>query len=326
MSVKRGILIVLMSVWTVCEAQVNLSNGLVAHWTFDGNLQDSAGNHHGTNNGATLTVDRCGRPDRAYAFNGQGQYISVNDDPALRPANITFSVWIRKGTTGQVLSKHLWANSQREMYAIHAVGGSVQLAIKRNSNGGVIPNQGWYRINLNFSSNSWDHFVGTWDGQILRSYLNGQLATTNTNVPAGGIDNIPGGPIEFGRWRNGNSNYLLGALDEFRIYDRALSAQEVLALYNLEKCPSISSSSNPNGSCCSLRTAFKNGKVVVQTSGVINRRGQLVSPGNALKIMNGAPTRFSLRSYRTSGRASRGNATQMRIPGLGPLRSFSQPR
>ena len=43
MSLKRGILIVLMSVWTVCEAQVNLSNGLVAHWTFDGNLQDSAG-------------------------------------------------------------------------------------------------------------------------------------------------------------------------------------------------------------------------------------------------------------------------------------------
>ena len=310
-----------MSVWTVCEAQVNLSNGLVAHWTFDGNLQDSAGNHHGTNNGATLTADRCGRPNRAYAFNGQGQYISVNDAATLRPANITFSVWIRKGTTGQVMGKILW-NASRAMYAIDAVGGRVEFAIKR---GGLPANQGWYRVNLNFSSNSWDHFVGTWDGQILRSYLNGQLATTNTNVPGGGIDNVPGGPIEFGRWHQGNPTYLLGALDEFRIYNRALTAQEVLALYNLEKCPSISNTSIPNGSCCTLRTAFKNGKVVVQTSGVINRRGQVVSPGNVLKTVSGAPTRFSLRSYRSNpGRARRGNAAQQRIPGLGPQGPLSR--
>ncbi len=324
MSLKRGILIVLMSVWTVCEAQVNLSNGLVAHWTFDGNLQDSAGNHHGTNNGVTLTADRCGRPDRAYAFNGQGQYISVNDAATLRPANITFSVWIRKGTTGQVLSKHLWANSQREMYAIVAAGGRMVSHIKRNSIG-LPTNQGWYNVGVNFSSNSWDHFVGTWDGQILRSYLNGQPVNTNTNVPPGGIDNIPGGPIEFGRWRNGNPSYLLGALDEFRIYNRALTAQDVLALYNLEKCPSISNSAIPNGSCCTLRTAFKNGKIILQTSGVINRRGQFVSPGNSLKIVKGAPTRFSLRSYRSSpGRVRRGNTPLKRIPGLGPQGPLSR--
>ena len=195
--------------------------------------------------------------------------------------------------------------------------------VKRNSNG--VGSQGWVRaIQNGVTQGKWEHLVGIWDGTNVRLYINGQQVVSNTG-PAGNIDNFPGGDLRFGTgWNNPSVSAWDGALDDIRIYNRALSAQEVLALYDLEKCPSISSSSNPNGSCCSLRTAFKNGKVVVQTSGVINRRGQLVSPGNALKIMNGAPTRFSLRSYRTSGRASRGNATQMRIPGLGPLGPLSQ--
>jgi hypothetical protein len=262
-------------------------------------LQDSAGNHHGTNNGATLTVDRCGRPDRAYAFNGQGQYISVNDAATLRPANITFSIWIRNGTTGVLMGKNEWAGSRNEMYALRKNAGQPYMIfdIKRNSNG--VPYRGWHGVTAQYSANSWDHFVATWDSQILRSYLNGQPVNTNANAPAGGIDNLPGGPIEFGRWQQADAAYVNGALDDIRIYNRALSAQEVLALYNLEKCPDTPRRGNMNGSCYTIRNAFRKGKVVVRVRGMINRRGQVVSPGNVLKTVSGAPARFSLRSYRS---------------------------
>ena len=74
---------------------MNLSNGLVAHWTFDGNAQDSSGRgHHGTVNGAVLTTDRCGRPNRAYLFNGNSSYINVTDHADLRPGHITVSIWL----------------------------------------------------------------------------------------------------------------------------------------------------------------------------------------------------------------------------------------
>ena len=48
----------------------NLQSGLVGHYTFSGNAQDSSGNgNNGTVNGATLTTDRCGIPNSAYSFN-----------------------------------------------------------------------------------------------------------------------------------------------------------------------------------------------------------------------------------------------------------------
>ena len=95
MSLKTGIFVVLLSLVVICEAQVNLANGLVGHWKFDGNPQDSSGRgHHGTVNGAVLTTDRCGRPRRAYLFNGNSSYINVSDHADLRPGHITISIWL----------------------------------------------------------------------------------------------------------------------------------------------------------------------------------------------------------------------------------------
>ena len=79
----------------ICEAQVNLTNGLVGYWNFDGNAQDSSGNgNHGTLNGASLTTDRCGRPDRAYAFDGIDDFVQAgNLIPSYQNASI--SVWVK---------------------------------------------------------------------------------------------------------------------------------------------------------------------------------------------------------------------------------------
>ena len=52
-------------------ASVDISDGLVAHYPFSGDANDQSGNnHHLENRGATLTSDRFGMKESAYAFDG----------------------------------------------------------------------------------------------------------------------------------------------------------------------------------------------------------------------------------------------------------------
>jgi len=78
------------------------TNGLVGYWPFSGNANDSSGNNlNGTVNGAILTEDRFGNPSSAYSFDGNDDYILVNDDDLLSFPNneFTFSFWVNPTLT-----------------------------------------------------------------------------------------------------------------------------------------------------------------------------------------------------------------------------------
>ena len=52
-------------------SQIDLTNGLVAHLTFDYNPDDISGfNNHGVVNGAVLTTDHSFQSNKAYQFDG----------------------------------------------------------------------------------------------------------------------------------------------------------------------------------------------------------------------------------------------------------------
>src|SRR5437588_12608546 len=78
-------------------AQSFLTNMLTAYYPFNGNAQDQSGNgNHGTLNGATLTPDRFGNTNSAYAFEGVDDCIYIPEGlfSATNPA-VTISLWIR---------------------------------------------------------------------------------------------------------------------------------------------------------------------------------------------------------------------------------------
>jgi hypothetical protein len=98
-------------------------------------------------------------------------------------------------------------------------------AITTSSNG----SQFFYSYNL--SVNSWHHYGITWDGSNAAAYLDGGLFWTGaaTGALATGA---PGLRIGDGGRTTGNTTGLLGYVDDFRVYGRVLSAQDMAGLWN----------------------------------------------------------------------------------------------
>jgi hypothetical protein len=91
-------------------------------------------------------------------------------------------------------------------------------------------------------TNVWTHLAVTDDGAgTVRLFLNGAPITTNAAPGAGKPATAPA-PTSLGRAGSYPGQYVNGQLDEVAMYNRALSASEVLALYNAA----------PAGSACDL--------------------------------------------------------------------------
>ena len=214
-------------------ATPNLSVGLVAYYPFNGNANDESGNaNHGNVNGPNLTMDRFGNQNKSYQFNGSGDYIEVPDHATLRPSQITLSAWIKRGSlTGSILGKTNFPNASNEQYALHIVSGKPLISIKQNSN--CSPGNGWYMSNQEESneSNNWQHIAGTFDGKLLKIYLDGKLKKSVLR-PVDKVDSCVGGNLQIGRWWSGDRMYFSGSIDDIRIYNRALTEEEILILAN----------------------------------------------------------------------------------------------
>ncbi|MDR2234560.1 MAG: fibronectin type III domain-containing protein [Chryseobacterium sp.] len=85
------------------------------------------------------------------------------------------------------------------------------------------PSQIKLSSNTSFSTNTWYHVAAVYDGASMKLYINGNLDASNTasgNFTANGI-------LYLGR-NYDNSRTLNGFLDEFRVWKKALTAQEIM--------------------------------------------------------------------------------------------------
>ena len=79
------------------------------------------------------------------------------------------------------------------------------------------------------STGTWYHAVGTYDGSNIRLYLNGVQATSTTQT---GSLASASGALNIGRDPSNTLKLWNGLIDEVKVYNRAISANEVLDLYN----------------------------------------------------------------------------------------------
>lgn len=224
------------SVETVAKAFFVLDTemtGLVGWWPFDGNTSDMSGNgRHGTVNGAVLTKDRLGIQNRAYEFNGN-DFIEVSHHESLdfnKNDPFSLSVWFKPKSGNVTFSRSIiskWDGTGPYPYVLRF--------LDTNSNTYFARYDGTQTNNLGVSvsniGSSFSHAVVVSNGSKIMSYANSNFLS-EINISGGNTSNNKN--IYFGKRGNTSAPcFFYGTIDDVRIYDRALSAAEVQALYNL---------------------------------------------------------------------------------------------
>jgi len=198
----------------------SLDKGLVAYYPFDGNASDMSGNgNHGTVNGATLGADRQGVAGNAYDFDGN-DWIDLGN--ILSQYNlITISAWfnpVGNSSDNGIVSKPRHASGTGAVLRVGAAGfNNDPINLDLNANTQV-------------DDGSWHHGVLVNNGLKLSLYLGGLLVDEEnyTSQAVTSSERIFIGK-EFG------ARFYRGSIDDVRIYNRALSAEEIKTLYDLEK-------------------------------------------------------------------------------------------
>ena len=216
------------------EALIVTSAGLVAHYPFSGNANDeSANGNDGTVNGATLTTDRFGNANSAYSFNGVSNTIGLPIKGTDFGDLITISIWAYR-------TKSFSGSGTNPMMGIinssSATDKGISIALNHESRisftvwnaSGTIGSVYLSSPTMNLSE--WNHFVLSYDGSFVKGYLDNQeLGSTALSGSVGGTLDFRIGQDQYD---DSQGRFWGGMIDDIRIYDRALNATEIEALYN----------------------------------------------------------------------------------------------
>lgn len=211
--------VVLMGVGFV---YADLNDGLVAHWALDGDAIDSSGSSHGTIYGATTTG---GQIDEALNFTGDdGVYIEssagTGSDLNIYNTDMTISAWVNIRTGGTIVARA----------KPHYITYQLQASTRARINMYISPVH--YRVDTAeiLSPNTWYHIVGVFDRAANKGYIyvNG---VRETEGPLPDAQPTNDGLTKIGCRNNTTDQAFNGIIDDVRIYDRALSVEEVEALY-----------------------------------------------------------------------------------------------
>jgi len=223
---------------------LTIDDGLAAYYPFDGTAEDWSGNRNdGTVHGAAPAPDRFGNPGHAFRFDGMNDYISVGDSPTLDiTGEITISVWARMEAAGNPLPIPQYLISRGTGIAEDAIRNTYSLYLGdpiffrsltvELSDGSVrtyTPDVPGLRL-TGFDSETWHHLAATWDGALIRVFLDGIHVSGADTAFTGPINSLSA-PLSIGKLGYGSGNNFKGDLDDIRIYDRALSAAEIQNLF-----------------------------------------------------------------------------------------------
>jgi len=227
---------------------------LVGHWKLDEAAGTTVADSSGKGNTGTIKghpTPIAGVKDGALEFHGTGvaltpvDSITIPSTPVLDIGGpISITLWIRpdaedpegKGTSGgetAPMAKADSAASPSWSYQVrYGWGGAPQPFMAFTFN--TTP-RAWAFVGKNLTQFEWCHIACTFDGTTLKCYLNG-LQTDST--PMGPITKS-GTPVLIGS--DGWGCDWLGAIDDVRIYNNALTADEIA-----EICPPPRTAKNPN--------------------------------------------------------------------------------
>jgi hypothetical protein len=215
----------------IADISGSLEEGLVAYYPFNGNANDESGNEQDCAvRGAVLSKDRFGKPESGYSFNGVDQSIS---GPRLELAELfTVSVWFEfdsphEGVLVNFNNPVIPGGTFATIFAHHFPNGRFRFNNRAGGGGGGGIN---VFADTSLHGGDWHHSVCVKDEGFLSLFIDGKLSSRIKDVTTRKAVYVN---LRVGE--NINNLFFKGTLDDIRIYNRALSAEEVKTLYEFEK-------------------------------------------------------------------------------------------
>ncbi len=204
------------------------STGPVGWWKLDENTGLSAVDGSGSGNNGTLLNGpawTAGRLGSALAFDGINDNVTIPHSTSLALAGaFSMAAWVNPAISTTNFKSLMVKNYTHFFYASskgYCGNGAVLV--------GFVGSAGTKTVcaPTPLPANAWTHLAATNDGSVLRLYRNGVMTSSAavTGAPSTSTGTLQLGASRFGEYFNGK-------LDEARVYNRALSAAEVLALFN----------------------------------------------------------------------------------------------
>ncbi len=215
---------------------------LVAYYQANGNANDAtAYSNHATVQGAQLAADRFGKANMAYSFNGADQSLLAANSPQHNSNFATISFWVKPNA---------FANPGTEVYLLSSGGYQERFKISMPDHGKPVfttHSNGACCSDLDSGTpltiGTWTHVVMVHNGTKDIIYFNG--AQVNEKNAPGNLDATTS-PLGFGYDPINNSNFFYGSLDEVQIYNVALTAPQIAALFAAQsQAPAVTDSEAP---------------------------------------------------------------------------------
>ena len=234
----RATLYLLLFLSLYPNVHANIRDGLVGWWKLDeasGNAIDSSGQGNtGTPTGTTI-VNNCAR-GRCRQFNGSSDYVNIGNVSALKVTGaLTITAWVKysnlTGAAEVIASKYDALSNQRGYLLSVDTSGKLTFNIQASlslfdATSVVTSTSAW-------NNGNWHNVVGVYlPSAQLRIYVDGVLASGDAATIPASIAN-PTALFFIGAINQSTaSQFFSGNIDDVRVYNRVLSAQEIKDLYS----------------------------------------------------------------------------------------------
>jgi hypothetical protein len=186
-----------------------------------------------TNNNTITATSLTYENDGSFSFNSPTNFASVPYNLQLDLINtVTLEAWLKYTSSTNTVCIEKSSNNTHYQFQIFSstqgsgIGGELVFMLQPNSNN-------WVVAGIGSNDNEWHHVVGTYNRSTstARIYIDGKLKNTNSAIINGPTTNTQ--PLLIGS-RSGLAGFG-GSISNVRIYNRALSAEEIRQNFNALK-------------------------------------------------------------------------------------------